>query len=917
MTVATRSPGITVVSPAMVHAMIDYVISQRYTSGDGVLGIRGRLGEDRLITEHQGRPVTVSFAESALAAREALLDWEPGRWTVLVTDRSEDDLGVGVLGHLIGQQLRSPDPWQAVRQRFGATAVDVRLTSAPQQQAIAQGLLEVMPAEGWPAAPGGVLTRDHALGSVARTVLGLDVSPLDLIVVLGWTTRADATRRLADLRDLGGDALADAVIVWIAGAAGDVAPAVGWLLRDGRPGDLVPLGLVTGFLQAETVHRHQAEVAIARLSSQFGGREDSAVGQALRLIGPQTETVTATLLTDDRTRPDADRVIAAADSLVRAVGAEGLAERSELLRVGLQQRLRRLADALREPVDEAQEIELAWQAVTQHALARVDPHLPVFGGAVRLARWLQFVDEGHSEPPATLAALSRRHADTDGWVDAAVNDAAGGVDDPRLGAVLEGLLGQVRTVRDEHDTEFANALAGGTRDEDGAGAGYLEHDGSRTYLLERVLPDVVFPLARRELVLLLVLDGLSAGVATEVLTDLLDNPAAGWAERLLAGSSRRAAALAVLPSITEVSRTSLLSGQLVSGPQDRESRGYAELTRAHGFTGSPLFHKRDLETARLGHSLADSVRHAIDDPEVRLVSAVLNTIDDALDRSDPAGTHWSVDAVKHLRPLLDRAREAGRTVVITSDHGHVVERRLGRQRSYPGGSATRYRTPGGPVQADEVLIEGPRVLQTDHKAVLAVSERLRYGPLKAGYHGGAAPAEVVVPVLVMVPIERAQDPALQLAPSQQPEWWSSSVIAVHSAQTARPAQPLRELPVESPTLFDEEPSSPSDGSESDWATRLVRSTAYEAQKRLAGRLAIADDQVCQLLGRLLTSPQHRLGAQQCAVALGIAPARLTGAIEHARRLLNIDGYPVIVREPATGAVILDVDLAEEQFGVTL
>ena len=43
------------------------------------------------------------------------------------------------------------------------------------------------------------------------------------------------------------------------------------------------------------------------------------------------------------------------------------------------------------------------------------------------------------------------------------------------------------------------------------------------------------------------------------------------------------------------------------------------------------------------------------------------------------------------------------------------------------------------------------MLRHDGRAVLAVDERLRYGPLKAGYHGGGAPAEAVVPVAVLVP----------------------------------------------------------------------------------------------------------------------------------------------------------------------
>ena len=83
--------------------------------------------------------------------------------------------------------------------------------------------------------------------------------------------------------------------------------------------------------------------------------------------------------------------------------------------------------------------------------------------------------------------------------------------------------------------------------------------------------------------------------------------------------------------------------------------------------------------------MADDVAAAIADVTGHpLVTCVLNTIDDALDRSDPGGTEWGADAVKHLAPLLDRARHAGRIVVLTADHGHIVERRQGTQRAYAG-----------------------------------------------------------------------------------------------------------------------------------------------------------------------------------------------------------------------------------------
>ena len=59
--------------------------------------------------------------------------------------------------------------------------------------------------------------------------------------------------------------------------------------------------------------------------------------------------------------------------------------------------------------------------------------------------------------------------------------------------------------------------------------------------------------------------------------------------------------------------------------------------------------------------------------------------------------------------------------------------------------------------------------------MLAVDEHLRYGPLKAGYHGGASPAEAVVPVAVLVPGAVPEDVSLHLAPPQEPAWWIDPV----------------------------------------------------------------------------------------------------------------------------------------------
>ena len=67
------------------------------------------------------------------------------------------------------------------------------------------------------------------------------------------------------------------------------------------------------------------------------------------------------------------------------------------------------------------------------------------------------------------------------------------------------------------------------------------------------------------------------------------------------------------------------------------------------------------------------------------------------------------------------------------------------------------------------------MLLHDGRAVLAVDEHLRYGPLKAGYHGGGCPAEAVVPVAVLVPGAVPEDSDLTLAPPQEPAWWIDPV----------------------------------------------------------------------------------------------------------------------------------------------
>ena len=136
----------------VMRALLDQAGRKDYRCG--VLGVRAR-------PEWAGAPssltrtlVRVVACVSALAVREAIIARDKGEWLVVLTDREDDDLGAGVLSHLVGHRLRTPDPWEAVRLRFAATGLDPALTSSAVDREIAIGLLAAAPPAGWPPGPG-------------------------------------------------------------------------------------------------------------------------------------------------------------------------------------------------------------------------------------------------------------------------------------------------------------------------------------------------------------------------------------------------------------------------------------------------------------------------------------------------------------------------------------------------------------------------------------------------------------------------------------------------------------------------------------------------------------------------------------------------------------------------------------------
>ncbi len=397
------------------------------------------------------------------------------------------------------------------------------------------------------------------------------------------------------------------------------------------------------------------------------------------------------------------------------------------------------------------------------------------------------------------------------------------------------------------------------------------------------------------------------------------------------GGQSRAAVLAALPTMTRYSRTSLLCGTLREGTQVDEKRDFATVT------GGKLFHKDDLR-APAGAAVNPEVGAAIGS-SAKVVGVVLNTVDDTLAKHDPDGTRWSVDTIQHLAPLLEVASQHGRTVVITSDHGHVVER---GGRSEPRQLAdTRWRPAAtGPAGPDEVQLTGARVLAGGGSIVAPWVEDLRYGNKAAGYHGGASAAEVTIPMLVFAGngVDLASA-GWQPAGEQAPSWWEGAAgpvrVKVPAQPPTRTRRRVRAVPApDGDALFDVKPQedlktiqdpyrvSPSgsdagsllDSGYSSAIDVCLGSPVYQRTRAAAGRAALPDTTVRQVL-LLLLAGGGRASSDQVARAVGIPAGRLQMALAGLRRLLNVEGYQVVSMDADGRTVVLDEALWRTQFGV--
>ncbi|MET8217096.1 BREX-2 system phosphatase PglZ [Streptomyces hirsutus] len=810
--------------PAHPAAVVQVLEARSFTEGEPrIVLIRAEphWNGTRRLPLGGGRTAHIATAVSPLAVLDTLTAWErtdTGERDVLavLTDVEEADLGPGLLARVYRNRVYPIESWAVVRRLFGAVDLDPRLTA---EGWAAEALIDAAGQESWPKTPGTVLSRDTALSRLAAGRLStaahrLDPDRLDLHALMAWSLAPGAVERVASLRGQERRGLAS----WLADPdrvglrAHQALTALFALFEAGNGADAVPMGLVCAALWGEKAPAG-VDRARGRAELKFGGRR--LADDSFAAFGAETEDYVRVLLTArsaDVTEdepvlpgPDPRALMARADALIRDMGAEDAAAASDLLETGQRARYGAVARALtacvpsgpgKAPAERRiRDLKHAVEHLTGHELSRLASHRATMTRirmAQRLVHWL-------AQPPATAfttaAEAVQQHITTYGWVDLAhgwITD--GDHTHPELPGALAALSTAVRARRHALDETFATRLAEETRSGAAPRDALVVEDFAR-----RVLAPVVKPARSSSTgsppLLLVVLDGASAAVAAALAEQLRTR---SWAEydpvADTAGDRRRRGMLAALPTITRASRGSLFAGELTEIDQQEERRRFA----AHRFWGGAdvrLFHKADLR-GDAGHALGSELAEALADPDTH-VAVVINTIDDRLGE-DRATSHWQLNELLGMEQLLAQARTTGRALVITADHGHVIDHGTDKE-NVPDALSARHRRGTTPAGRGETVLAGRRVVAEGQRITALWDTGLRYGNRQAGYHGGVALSEAAIPVLAFVPYGAPVPKGWRELGPQRPSWWSLKEDAapgtpVPSTQAPSPTPPARRAP---------------------------------------------------------------------------------------------------------------------------
>ncbi|MFH9958397.1 BREX-2 system phosphatase PglZ [Streptomyces roseolus] len=906
-----------------------------------------------------GQSTRVVAAPSPLAVHELVLDHLAGRTDgpivlVVLTDREQNELDPAILARTHKQRIEAVDSWDVVRDAFGAQQVDPRLK---EDNWAAEALLDAAPPAGWNRLGGGLLSRSVALSALALRRLRLgpyrdeqEIGPqdrtaatdsLDTHALLGWSLTPTGPERFLELRGPERSGLVS--FLGEPDQAGLAGQAIFALVEAEHGPDAVSFGLVCSALWCHAEPDAATYTARGRAERWFGERPPAKGEQFDTLaaaFGRAAEDyVTGLLARAGRAGGDgsdgarearriSETALDRASVLVRQFGAEAAAEASPVLSVGLEARFKAVGQAL--AVREPGALARAVAALEDHRRAKGPENRARVERArmsQRLVQWLSIESIDENRP---VFDAIQHHVEETGWVDRALEHIeAGGDPDPTLAAAYDALVTRVRERRRRIDGGFARTLATWTAGGTGPGTGLVVEN-----FLERVVKPVVQGSSHRR-VLLLVLDGMSAAISTELSEELR----LSWAEfdPVDTGTPRRRAMAAALPTLTAVSRTSLFAGRLMQGSQKDEAQLFPRLP-LWGGTPAAVFHKDDLRAGSAGETFGPALTEALNDGRTH-VAVVLNAIDDRLAKEQKLGDgSWQAAHIPGLLDLMRVAAEQGMAVLITSDHGHVVDRH-GVKVEAGSPLSARHRAPGGDTAPSEIELRGSRVVapETGASIVALWDADSRYTARKAGYHGGASLSEFTIPVLAFLPFGATPPPAWRELGDQRPLWWHLEARASQpvAAPAPTPTVPAKRPAAKQKTSKEQERLARTHDSLFDVALvpaaehenalvspavvdpddalveALFASETFKGQQELLARKP-PEGKLKQAI-RALIDAGGTLPVTALAQRVSYPTTRADGFAAILRQLLNYDGVQVLETLPDGRTVRLDLPLLRVQF----
>ena len=833
----------------------------------------------------------VRFAETELEMRSVLVEPRPDQSKVVVlTNLQTGQIGEDLLAQFARRRFFTLSAAEILMELFQARQIDPRLQ---QLRWMASALADMKPSEGYPPSPQGGLDQETAWGVYLEYALHLKPARPDLAGLLVW---ARLSNNVTIWRALDTE-VQSAIKRWLEPSVGIALDCILAAIAGPSAEALLSLGLVADILYQQEEISVDLATARGKFERHFGDQHIS-VEQGRQLAAAAKQAVSQSGITNAQTRADIER----ADELLKELRIESHAINSDFSFAGFSLRLASFGNAIRTYLakgtpEQLQALSGLKLAIQQHRCAKEEPdRVERVDMALRLCRWLGTQTRSLGQD---FKSLAKRYAEDESFVDWARQLLYHGDSQSDLNLAYKEIVARAGEERERSNRSFATSLDAWSE---------LGSSSEEILLIEDVVANRLAAIAAKQRTLFLVLDGMSFAVYRQLIGAVINY---GWTEVIPDSTAHPATVIAGLPTITEWSRRLLISGRPDITPGADETAAFRDSTTLARVTKTShppiLFSKGDL-TEPNARDLSEAVRKEIASPQRQIVGVIINAIDDHLTKDDQLHVAWSPDRIPLFQQLLGLARGANRTVILTSDHGHILAH---NGRLLKAGTSDRFRGPTGAITEEELHLNKGRARGYAKEGFVAPwSERIYYTSRRNGFHGGVSPQEVLVPATVLIPGSDAPDGWHTISQSTPAWWWDALPEKPVAAAPEPTAKKTKKASIGKDTLplFEEERQP----TKNNWIDTLLLSPLYTEQRNKSGRTPPADDAVRKILSAL----DERNGTilkTALAQRIGEPEFRINGILAVLRRILNVEGYPVLHVDESSGTVRLDQKLLRTQF----